>query len=427
MANRSYSTSAPESSPRPQRRSTNSDFGRTNSVSVNSIARATAIEELRPWLQQQYERVLQTPVMTHIREANRVLSFLEYAWSQFEEAGELPALESTSIQSLTFSQARVAIPMELAGEVRPLINMTETAHIPSGAIDWNARLGIPEYRTQSDNFAAPEATCNTTTLAMILERLGYSRSDLIEAMENRFGITASSAEERNRVWEQHALAYINTVMNDSNVYRRIRGQASVTRRDRAELAENFRERAQFEDLLDLLLEDMGISRYGIISEPTRLLRELSGDDAGNTEMIWSSNWTTLSEKVKNCVENGGAAALSFRHKGSRSAGTHIVSILVVEENGFRIDDPYGDVREDYNPRQYDDAYWSRNTSGNLIQSRTSSFQQNEAGEFDDWGVEWMLALPELEERGKETFLSTEQIRRGFNYVQLFHRPNENTF
>ena len=417
MSGQSHSHLAPERSSRPAARRANPGLGLSNAMTASTLLRTTTIEQLRPWLQEQYTRISEIPVIAQIQESNAVLAFLENAWFSFEETGELPPLSSVPGPSILLEQSRVAIPMELASEVRPLIDLTE----PSGAIDWNARLGIPEYRTQSDNLVGPEATCNTTTLAMILERLGYSRQDLIEAMEVRFAVNDETQEERTQVWEQKALAYINSVMNDSRAYRRIRGQASVSRTERTAIAETFREQAQLEDLLDLLLKDMGLSRYGIISEPTMLLRELSGDQAGETEIIWNSHWDTLKEKVGSCLDNGGAAALSFRHKGTRGSDTHIVSILFVEEGGFEIDDPYGDVRADYNPEKYDDAYWARDEEDNLIQSR--SRQRNQAGGFDDWGVDWMMDLPSFEEKGKETFLSSEVIRKGFNYVQLFHRPN----
>ena len=81
-------------------------------------------------------------------------------------------------------------------------------------------------------------------------------------------------------------------------------------------------------------------------------------------------------------------SLSFRHKGTRSSGTHIVSILAVEQDGFRIDDPYGNVREDYNSRKWDDAYWGRHDDGHLIRARDMSAQRNVIGEQDNWGTAW---------------------------------------
>ena len=419
MSGRAYSTQAPERAPRPVQRPENLNIGASN---ASAVGRAEAIEKLRAWLGLQFSRVSNSPIMTQIRDTDAVLAFLENAWFEFETTGVLPALSTTPPNSMGVLQSRIALPLELVGEVRPLIDLTEPSYKPRTSIDWNARLGIPEYRTQSDNLAAPEATCNTTTLAMILERLGYSREDLIVVMEKRFGITDANADEKTQVWEQKSRTYINSVMNDSAAYRRIRGTSSVSRDDRAGLAKEFREQAQLEDLIDMLLKDMGISRYGVISEPTKFLEELSGENAGNTEIIWNSNWSSLSEKVRNCLENGGAAALSFKHKGTRAKASHIVAVLSVESDGFKVDDPYGDVREDYNPRKWDDAYWSRNSNGDLRSSR--DVQKNEQGDFDDWGVDWMVDLPDSEEKGKESFLTTNQITKGFKYVQLFHRPKE---
>ena len=46
-----------------------------------------------------------------------------------------------------------------------------------------------------------------------------------------------------------------------------------------------------------------------------------------------------------------------------TGGTYIVSIIDVQEDGFVIDDPYEIIREDYNPRNWDDAHWSTREDG----------------------------------------------------------------
>ena len=172
----------------------------------------------------------------------------------------------------------------------------------------------------------------------------------------------------------------------------------------------------------MLVYQMGQSRTAIISEPERILEALTpGKPTPTTEKIWDTRWDRLAPRVQECIENGGGAALSFRHKGTRSSGTHIVSILAVEQDGFRIDDPYGNVREDYNSRKWDDAYWGRHDDGHLIRSRDLSSQRNVIGEQDNWGTAWARELREEEHRGRETHLSKSQVERSMFYVQLFHR------
>jgi hypothetical protein len=147
-----------------------------------------------------------------------------------------------------------------------------------------------------------------------------------------------------------------------------------------------------------------------------------GRPTPTSEKLWEKRWNRLAPQVRECIENGGAAALSFKHKGSRHKdATHIVSILAVEDDGFRIDDPYGEIRSDYNRDAWDDAYWSRNENNRLIGDRDRSTQQNVQGDIDDWGTAWARDLSEEEERGRESFITSAQVRSSMFYVQLFYR------
>ena len=231
-----------------------------------------------------------------------------------------------------------------------------------------------------------------------------------------------SPESREQNWLDSTLTYLNRQMRASKSYQRVRGKASMSSDARESIASKYADNAQMEDLLDMLVYQMGQSRTAIISEPERILEVLTpGKATPTTEKIWDTRWDRLAPRVKECIENGGGAALSFRHKGTRSSGTHIVSILAVEQDGFRIDDPYGNVREDYNSRKWDDAYWGRHDDGHLIRSRDVSSQRNVIGEQDNWGTAWARELHEEEDRGRETHLSKSQVERSMFYVQLFHR------
>jgi hypothetical protein len=95
-------------------------------------------------------------------------------------------------------KAKETVPTPLIDNARPLIEKLERmtpdaatpgagtnpdgAHIGTGS-DWNTKLGVPEYRTQSDNLIPPEASCNMTSLAMALERMGYGRENAMDAID----------------------------------------------------------------------------------------------------------------------------------------------------------------------------------------------------------------------------------------------------
>ena len=170
------------------------------------------------------------------------------------------------------------------------------------------------------------------------------------------------------------------------------------------MAAEYRDRAQMEDLLDLLAHEIGVSRTSVISSPNRMLETITGGvNTPTTEQIWNRDWDSLSESVDSCLQAGGAAALSFKHKGSSSDSTHIVSILEVKEDRFVIDDPYGVVRADYDRRKREDAYWSRGEDGSLITSRSRSHQRNEIGDTNEWGIGWARDLEEEKEDKKQPY------------------------
>ncbi len=421
-----------------QQRESSGDAAHSNSWGIqgNSIGpsnatqvdRIQAIQQLNTWLEGQLAQVESLSIMLQQPQSNGVLQAVENAWASYERNGYLFDMPATVGRTFNAEPAGIFLPTELAANIRPFIELTEMANsanreASSSGVDWNTRLGIPEYRTQSDNLVAPEASCNVTTLAMILERMGIGRAQVVAALERKMGIRLlDSNESRDEDWLNTTLSYLNRQMRAGRSYQRVRGEGMLSSSNREEMAGEYREEAQMEDLLDMLLHEMGQSRTSVVSEPDRLLEEVSyGMATPTSEKIWDSNWGRLAPLVEACLENGGGAALSFKHKGNRSNATHIVSILAVQEDGFLIDDPYGDIREDYNRRSWDDAYWSRNDRDQLIPSRDRSEQRNVIGDVDDWGTSWARELQEEEERGKETTISSSQIARSMFYVQLFHR------
>ena len=396
---------------------------------ASMVNRAQAIQQLNTWLEGQQTLIESTSLMLQQAQANGVLQAVENAWVQYEQSGYMYEMPATVGRSFNSESAGIFLPTELASNIRPFIEMTEMAQSAqaessSSGVDWNTRLGIPEYRTQSDNLAAPEASCNVTTLAMVLERMGIGRNDILAALESQMDIgILDSPESKDADWLENTMSYLNRQMRAQSGYQRIRGEASMSNSAREGIASNYRENAQMEDLLDLLVHELGQSRTSAVSEPDRILEAVSmGRPTPTSEKLWERRWTHLAPQVRECIENGGAAALSFKHKGTRhKSATHIVSILAVEDDGFRIDDPYGEIRSDYNRNAWDDAYWGRDENNRLIGSRDRSDQQNVQGEIDDWGTTWARDLPQEEERGRESFITIAQVRSSMNYVQLFHR------
>ena len=399
------------------------------------MERVQAVQQMNQWLTEQRDRFKTMGVMFLEPEAHKVLYAAEQTWQTFQLNGTLQALPNIPTQPYTSEEAGIALPTELASSIRYFIRLTEpegpqTTESSSNGIDWNTRLGISEYRTQSDNLVAPEATCNVTTLAMVFERLGYGRDDVLMALEKRMGLNTLSTEEtREMEWKDHALDYINDNMRASGAYRRVRGEGWLSTDDKNSMASDFRDQAQLEDLLDLLADELGMSRYSVISEPERMLQAVTqtGQDTPTAEKIWDSSWSKTTPKITECLENGGAVALSFYHKGNRGNGTHIVSVLEVRGDELIIDDPYGDIREDYSRRRYDDAYWSQNDDDNLIYSRDRSNQRNVIGDTDDWGIDWARERNDEDVRGRESTMDKTQFEGAMFYVQLFHRAQPSPY
>ena len=76
--------------------------------------------------------------------------------------------------------------------------------------------------------------------------------------------------------------------------------------ERENIASKYDENAQMEDLLDMLVHQMGQSRTAIISNPERLLEALTpGKATPTTEKIWDTRWDRLAPRVQECIENGG--------------------------------------------------------------------------------------------------------------------------
>jgi len=434
--------------------------------------RAFAIATMQRWTGEQLTVLQSLEGSDRTTRAEAVLGTLETTWNDLLNGASVDTLSLPATPTTAPGAAlNLPLPPELIGEVRPIITMLEAGPVTDASggpeasahngTDWNSRLGVPQYRTQSDNLVAPEATCNTTTLAMIMERLGMGREDVIGALDERIKkrwlqaalrartISAERAAEleqdlskvdeeegwdREAEWKKASRRYIDSKMKDKS-YRRVRGESATSGETRDEIAGEMLGNAQLEDLLDMLAHEAELSRYGIVSEPDKLLAEVSNTGLpAEGDKIWGgAAWKTIHSSVQRVLEAGGAAALSFHHKGTRDKGaSHIVSIQEVQASGFVVDDPYGEVRASYNPKKYDDAYYGSDfyeqrvngemvTKERILHERT---RKNQKGDFDDWGAAAARQLDTNESKGRDSFLTKAQITGSMRYITLFERGKQ---
>ena len=77
------------------------------------------------------------------------------------------------------------------------------------------------------------------------------------------------------------------------------------------MAAEYRDRAQMEDLLDLIgsRNRRASNICNIISQQNARRLITGGVNTPTKEQIWNRNWDSLSEKVEACLQAGGAAAL----------------------------------------------------------------------------------------------------------------------
>ena len=308
-----------------------------------------------------------------------------------------------------------------------------------------ADYGVNAYQTQSNNLASPEATCNGTSLAMVLERLGYTRQDLIEAIEvnlkkakferqlrarrlpqaevdrERAAFDPSCVALAKDAWKTRVLAYLRDENERGSNYQRPRGSSQPD----AQLetwAGEFQANAGMDDLALFVMDLLGIDRTEVNAgnNPSKLVTAVH-EGAGRrgpkptTERIDGGlGWTRARTRLETCLQEGGAAMLSIRHKGRGESGTHIVAVQAVQPGGVLVDDPYGGARSDYRGNERGDAYAAPG------KSRSNSGLRNEVqGGNDDWKMS--APVNAEERRGESTFWTDDLVRTSLNYVMLFNQ------
>lgn len=330
---------------------------------------------------------------------------------------------------------------------------------PTPAVPWAGELGklkeigrepadygVNGYQTQSNNLAAPEATCNGTSLAMVLERLGYTRDDLlrtIEAKLKRAQVEADlrarnvpPAEQRRQLaefdpscvkladnaWKNRVLQYLRAENQRGAGYQRPRGRTSDDPQLQAWAGE-FKDNAGIDDLALLLMDMLHIERTAVNAgnNPATLVGAVH-DGSGththtpkpSTERIDAGvGWTKARATLKEVLDEGGAAMLSIRHKGAGKSGTHIVAVQAVEADGLTIDDPYGRARSDYSAARPGDAYAKPGST------RAASGLRNQVQGLDDWKRTSTVTAEET--RGEASHWTDQMVRDSWTYLMLFRR------
>ena len=344
-------------------------------------------------------------------------------YPKLDEMEKSPAYSANTVTSFA--------PPEIIGTVRSFIKLAEkeikekkegateetelatsSDKIPGGSLysrtDWNSRLGVPQYRTQSDNIAAPEASCAPTSFSMATERLGSSRETIIQAINERLtdghnrnaylkeeylkteegkkaqeeatknekeveipknycdkkitpadysAAIAYDSKKLDELWEKKVKKYLKSShMQGSSLqpYQKMRHNKGGLVGKEAELAKKYKEIAQLEDLVDFYhwLMDYGARTSINSGNYQKMYNRItnpnfvsSNDSVKKVTQLWS--WSPEARsKIKATLESGGAVVMSIKHKG-RLSGTHNVSVQAVTESSLIIDDPYGKINPDY--------------------------------------------------------------------------------
>jgi len=316
--------------------------------------------------------------------------------------------------------------------------------------DWNSRLGVPQYRTQSDNMSIPEATCNVTSMSMTLERLGNSRSDVVAAIDTKLknGEEKTDAQLKT-LWEEKSKAYLEKITNVAGSgYQKLRGNQGGLVGKEGDLSKKFKEIAQMEDLLDFYMylktSDLG-KRYSIFSDTYNddIVEKINPSEQDEFETERENLYETNSDgsikkyyefkskhrnMIKTTLDKGGSVVISVNHKGS--SGSHIMLVQSISSEGLYVDDPYGGHADDYRFGETGDLFKGKNKTGSRSSyglKNVSHYDSNE-NEYEerDFTAEAAQNLENDEYRGESELLKWEMINesnKGLIKYILFYEKN----
>lgn len=365
-------------------------------------------------------------------------------------------------------------PPQLIGVVRKIIAFLERRRsgqtagdnpegLPDGAagFDWNTQLGVPQYRTQSDNLAGPETTCSVTSMAMAMERLGYGRPAVMAAV-NRQLRRLYFQEQQPKLGREPTAAELASLslpadyftskakeyLEEENKRPKVKGSSyprprSVTLTDEqiSTLSEEYEGESQMEDLLDFLryLHDRDQTasqhwgdREAFLGDSNRILDDIAPDDEDRPRMTehqrGSLTWAQVRVRMDRCLRDGGAVMLSLYHKGSKSNLTHIITVQSVSADGLVVDDPYGAINTGYDRRTEEDAFAPEKSILRTDDYRNKIDREAKGSEDidgigDDWKVEYAQNLQRNESLGESHAVPNAVFEHAWNYVRLLERPS----
>lgn len=427
-----------ESATNPRKRSAAPAGKAGRDVSPDDAWSDSTLQDYADWAQLELRGIAKLDGKAQKARASEMLKQIERFVGALRKPGMRDAME-VSKQPLSDKGTGAWVPPQLVPVTRQLAELAEGGS-GKGAEDWNSRLGAQQYRTQSDNLAAPEATCNVTSMAMVLERLGYSRADVVAAVDRevkvRFlqsqgkkaeGVDLSGVELPKGRWGDEVLRYLDKQQGAGKAYQRLRGRDTGAS-ERKQMAGAFQSDAQMEDLVDFLLSMMGIDRTTITPAAAKLLGriETTAGDRPSVEIVrkeGKNTWPVVRSRVHATLEAGGSAMMSLFHKGAGQSGTHLVVPQQVTQGGMVIDDPYGSIRADYDRTRKGDAYASagktRKTSD--LRNVPAQVDHDKDGAEDDWKVGASTNLAANERRGESNEQSDAVLSKAWNYVALYKR------
>lgn len=349
--------------------------------------RLAAIEKKLPVLKADVQRVYKSlinqsgkrqVVFAHVLMV--LVEAFSYRWMKYVETGEVLDLRYCVGKVKTMKRGEIYVPHQMISTIRPFIEILESdipgvsqlsgsKQVTGGSrylksTDWNSRLGVPQYRSQTDNIFHQSGTCNVTSFAMAAERLGYSRQDVLTAITNKY----------------------NNLENKFNKFR----DSKLWGNPNSEIPKvewnDFKAHGQMEELIHFILYFENINRLELNANDNaeKVLSIIDPERKKGTpapERIDSNKkkWPVIKTKIKDCLDDGGAVILSFIHKPN---GSHIISVQTVTSTGVIVDDPYGKIYPDY-LKGDSHAYRADEAKRNKVPPLTDNKWYEESAQFLD--------------------------------------------
>lgn len=373
----------------------------------------------------------------------KFVEITEFKPTTEESVTEVENVTSSSEQEANTSS--IGLSNETISQI-PSVSSTassESTNTPSGIenrivggsrysnIDWNTRLKVPQYRTQSDNMSVPEATCAPTSFAIAIERLGHGRDSVIAAIEAKLSDGVLN-QNLTTLWESKSKEYLEKVSSTvSENYQKLRGNKGGLIGKEDELSKKFKVIAKMEDLLDFYKYLYGgnpSARNGIYgwSESSVELNRISKADFSSSDVAEfeketpSAKWNPeIRNKIKDVIDKGGTVVLNIKHKGTESNG-HLITVQSITSEGLIVDDLYGGHNQDYRQWRTGDLYIGKGfTSGreNYDYKNVNHYDKDENDYTKrDFTAEAGQNIESNESRGNSVLLTYTMLNECANFI-----------